>query len=450
MSQRSKVQSLQNCDKFSFARVGLGLLGLQSGFRRTSTIGNTWMSDQARTSAATSAEAGRTHADRTIIAALAMSSFLGVLNNSALNPFLPDVATELNSSVPVLGQTVTIMFVLSAIIGLVAGPVADHYGHRRLLLIGMAALIVNAIGTALAPNFALLFAVRLTGGLAGAILAGVTLAIAGTRFQGEARRRAVSFTAASMASAPILGVPLLTLIGGGYGWRWSFLAFAVVALIGLLIVSRALPADPPLPEERFHPSTVLTAYKPILRHWPTLGLIVAALTRGVAWTGVITYAGAFFIDERGLSTSAVGFVYTAGGAGFLIGSLTAGGRLGRYDPVWTAALTTGVSGVLFGTMFVIPSGVVLPVLSLALAGFVGAFGWVAATTLLANTSPAGAATTMVLNGSGINMGSAGGGAIGGVLIATSGYTSVGLVLPLFAIASAVIILLSSRERPAPA
>lgn len=389
-------------------------------------------------------EAGRTRTDRTIIAALAMSSFLGTLNNSALNPFLPDVARELSSSVPVLGQTVTVMFVLSALIGLVAGPLADHYGHRRLLLIGMAALVINALGTALAPSFGLLFAVRLTGGFAGAILAGVTLAIAGTRFQGEARRRAVSFTAASMASAPILGVPLLTAIGGGYGWRWSFGAFAVVALVGLALVSRALPHDGPVPEQRFQVASMLSAYRPILGHVPTLGLIGGTLLRGVAWTGVITYAGAFFIDDRGLSTGAVGFVYAAGGAGFLLGSLSAGSRFGRFSPVPMVVLTTSLTGLLFGMMFVLP-GVVLPVISLGIGGFIGAFGWVAATTLLTTTTPGGAATTMVLNGSGINLGSAGGGAIGGIMLATGGYTAVGIVLPLFALASSVVIWLSSRR-----
>jgi MFS transporter, DHA1 family, inner membrane transport protein len=383
---------------------------------------------------------------RTIIAALAMSSFLGTLNNAALNPFLPDVAADLNSSVPILGQTVTVMFVLSAILGLVAGPLADHYGHRRLLLIGMAALVINAIGTALAPNFALLFVVRLTGGLAGAILAGVTLAIAGTRFRGEARRRAVSYTAASMAIAPIIGVPLMTTIGGGLGWRWSFVALAILSLIGLVLVSRALPGDPAIPDERFQPSSVLSAYRPILKHFPTVGLITGALLRAMSWNGVITYAGAFFIVERGFSTGTVGLVYAAGGGGFMLGSLAASGRLGRFDPVRTVIISTTLSGLLFGMMYLLPGGAILPIVSLGIAGFIGAFGWIATATLLANTTPGGSATTMVLNGSGINLGSAGGGAIGGLLIATAGYSAVGLVMPVFAIAASAVIWLSSRSQ----
>lgn len=389
-------------------------------------------------------DAKLTRADWLVIASLSMASMLGTLNNAALNPFLPDVAKEMNSTVPVLGQTVTIMFIVSALIGLVAGPLADHYGHRRLLMIGLAALVVNALGTALAPDFVSLFLVRLAGGFAGAVLSGVALAIAGTRFTGEVRRRAVSLAAASMAGGPILGVPLLTTVGGTFGWRWAFAVFAVVAIIGMLLIRKVLAPDPPREVGRFQLSSVLAAYKPILGHMPTFGLIGATALRGLSWNGVITYAGAYFIAERGLSTGMAGIVYVAGGAGFLSGSLAAGGRLGRFPPVQTVVTTTAISGILFGLLFVLP-GVPLPLASLAIGGFIGSFGWVAATNLLANTSPAGAGTTMVLNGSGTNLGSAAGGAIGGALIATVGYTTAGLILPVFAFASSLVILISSRR-----
>jgi predicted MFS family arabinose efflux permease len=59
-------------------------------------------------------------------------------------------------------------------------------------------------------------------------------------------------------------------------------------------------------------------------------------------------------------------------------------------------------------------------------------------TLLAAESPAGAGTTMVLNGSLLNAGAAGGAALGGVLIALGGYGALGIGLPLFAFAAAAL------------
>jgi predicted MFS family arabinose efflux permease len=59
-------------------------------------------------------------------------------------------------------------------------------------------------------------------------------------------------------------------------------------------------------------------------------------------------------------------------------------------------------------------------------------------TVLAAQSPAGAATTMVLNGSAVNLGSAGGAALSGLLIALGGYRLMAIGLPLFALTAAAL------------
>jgi predicted MFS family arabinose efflux permease len=63
---------------------------------------------------------------------------------------------------------------------------------------------------------------------------------------------------------------------------------------------------------------------------------------------------------------------------------------------------------------------------------------VSVVALLADESPAGAGTTMVLNGSVLNLGTAGGAVLGGGLIAFGGYAALGIGLPLFALAAAFL------------
>jgi predicted MFS family arabinose efflux permease len=53
-------------------------------------------------------------------------------------------------------------------------------------------------------------------------------------------------------------------------------------------------------------------------------------------------------------------------------------------------------------------------------------------SMLASESPAGAATTMVLNGSVLNLGAAGGASLCGILIALSGYSALAIGLPVAA------------------
>jgi predicted MFS family arabinose efflux permease len=80
--------------------------------------------------------------------------------------------------------------------------------------------------------------------------------------------------------------------------------------------------------------------------------------------------------------------------------------------------------------------VVLPLL--IAASFAAAAAGVGVTSLLASESPAGAGTTMVLNGSILNLGAAGSAALGGSLIAFGGYPALGIGLPIFAFAAAVL------------
>jgi predicted MFS family arabinose efflux permease len=54
---------------------------------------------------------------------------------------------------------------------------------------------------------------------------------------------------------------------------------------------------------------------------------------------------------------------------------------------------------------------------------------------------------MVLNGSVINLGTAIGAAVGGLLIALGGYALLGLLVPVFVLGSAVLVLLLRPDAP---
>ena len=60
------------------------------------------------------------------------------------------------------------------------------------------------------------------------------------------------------------------------------------------------------------------------------------------------------------------------------------------------------------------------------------------TALMTAETPSGAGTTMTLSGSLFNLGAAGGSAIGGALLALSGYQALAIGLPVFALAAALL------------
>jgi predicted MFS family arabinose efflux permease len=85
-----------------------------------------------------------------------------------------------------------------------------------------------------------------------------------------------------------------------------------------------------------------------------------------------------------------------------------------------------------------------------LGSLASAFAGLALVTVLADESPAATGTTMILNGSMINLGASAGALAGGILISTGGYGALGIGLPLFSIGAVALTWWPGNPgRPAP-
>jgi predicted MFS family arabinose efflux permease len=276
------------------------------------------------------------------------------------------------------------------------------------------------------------------GGLGNAAIVGPAVAVAGTAFTGTAARRALGWTTAAMAGSAIVGVPLMTAFAGFVGWRLGFL------LAGLLVAGIAwagvawLPRGAGHPGGRLHIGGLLAAYRPLIRHVPTLRLYGVAMLRAICWFGMLTYFGSFLAQRLGFTTGQTGFAYMFGGAGYFIGSLVAGGPLGHVPARTLLIAGNLVMAIFMGLAFSALLGPVGSVATLPLATFAGAFGWVAIVSLLTSNTPGGVGTTMTLHGSLFNLGAAAGGAIAGLLLTVAGYDALAIGLPVFGIGAALL------------
>jgi len=372
-----------------------------------------------------------------IIMALCVASLFAVLNFIAPTPFYPEMADDLDTTVSRLGQLVTVMVLISAVLGIAIGPLSDRYGYRWPLVGGMVAIGVNLIGIGVSPSFYPIIALGIFGGIADALVFGMPMAIAGARFDGEAQRKAISWTWGSFSSAGIIGVPVLTLIGEVAGWRAALVIAGLGAIAGAWFAAVSIPADPKRDVAAWHWHDLIDSYVPLLKHSPTLRLYGVSILRAACWIGLLTYLGSFLQDELGLSVRGAGLLYTVGGCGFAIGSVVAGRRFARISPRVLVALTCVVAGCSIGAMLLVAElWATMPLLFIA--GFVSAISGVGIATILAVESPAGSGTTMVLNGSLLNLGTAIGAVTGGILIAVGGYTALGIGFPLFSFAGAAL------------
>lgn len=375
---------------------------------------------------------------RRVLPALCLGSFVTSLAFVAPTPFLAVIAADLGVGVPLLGQVVTAQLLLGAALALVAGPLADHHGHRRLVVLGLVAASASLIGSGLAPAFSVLLLAGLGTGLADATVPGLSLAIAGTRFTGPASRRAISWTIAALAGAPVIGVPLLTAAGDVAGWRVAFIGAGLGAVAVAALVAAWLLNDEPGTSGSLRWRALRDAYHPLLRHRPVQRLYAASVLRAICWFGLLTYLGAFLDEELGLGTRRVGLAYMVAGGAYFLASLAAGGPLARLPARPLLAGGNAVMALLIGLVYSSVLGVPGTVAILAIACAAGAIGWVGLAALLTAESPAGTGTTMTLNSALFNLGAAGGGAAGRLLLATGGYGALALGLPAFGLVSALL------------
>lgn len=386
-------------------------------------------------------------ASRLLLVTICLAPAIGLLSALALSPFLTIISRDLGISISLLGQIPATTAIAGAVIGLIAGPVADHFGQRRALLVGTVAVALAGLVITFAQTFAVLVVAALFNAVGRSILRPVSTTIASIRFSGDARRWAFSSVTAVNAGATIVGVPLLTAIEAGPGWRAAFATLAVLALAITALALHSIPRDDTPIDRPLRISGIIAAYKPLLRHPPTLGLIASHMADAASAWAVGTYVVAYLVDEYHLSIPVAGLAFVGIGAGIMVGSLIAAGRIGRLPQRPVVNAMSLVTGLCLAAAMALPIGSIAVIAAVTVAFTFSGVGFVARTTLLADESPAGRTTTLALSQVAANVGMALGSSIGGVLLAVAGYSAIGLWALVSSVIATLLIWFSRPRSP---
>ncbi|MEU3025060.1 MFS transporter [Nocardiopsis alba] len=176
-----------------------------------------------------------------VVYALALGTFLMLTTEFVVAGILPDIAADLQVSVARAGTLITV-FAIGMIVGAPLMAMLTLRMPRRVTL--MLALGVFAVGhviVAVGSDFGVLLAARFLTALAtGAFWA--VAAVVATRVAGPGTAsRAVGVVNAGGMLATVLGVPLGALLGQFVGWRGTFWALAILAVVAIPMIARHVP-----------------------------------------------------------------------------------------------------------------------------------------------------------------------------------------------------------------
>lgn len=205
---------------------------------------------------------------------------------AAVNLAVPQLAASgLRPSASALVWIVDAYVVLFACLVIPGGAAGDRFGHRRVLLAGLALFAVGATVSAAAPGTAVLLAGRAVTGIGAAAVLPNTLAVL-LHTVPPARRGAATATWASMTgiggvAGNVGGGAVLT----GGSWRWLFAAVVPVALVLAALVSRFTPVTPRHDRQ-------LDPWGTVLLVGATVALLVGIVQGPAAgWDSVVVVAG---------------------------------------------------------------------------------------------------------------------------------------------------------------
>jgi EmrB/QacA subfamily drug resistance transporter len=181
--------------------------------------------------------AGASHPGWTLTATILASS-LAFIDGSVVNVALSSIGRSIGAGPADLQWTVNAYLLPLSALLLLGGAAGDHFGQRRLLLLGITLFLLASVGCALAPSAALLLPSRSLQGVGAAMLMPNSLAMLGHAFSGPARGRAIGTWAAVGAIASAAGPPLGGWLISAVGWRAIFLLNLPVGLAAMLIALR--------------------------------------------------------------------------------------------------------------------------------------------------------------------------------------------------------------------
>jgi len=224
-----------------------------------------------------------------VLLATVLGSGIAFLDATVVNVALPTIGEELDAGISGLQWVVNAYTLTLSGFLLLGGSLGDHYGRRRVFVVGVIWFAVASLLCGVAPSAEALVAARALQGIGGALLTPGSLAIIEASFRAEDRGPAIGawsgLGGVTAAIGPFLGGWLVQ----AASWRWIFLINLPLAVLVVWVARRHVPEsrDPSVGRGLDYSGAALAAVG--------LAGVVYALTDGpgLGWTSPrILLAGA--------------------------------------------------------------------------------------------------------------------------------------------------------------
>ena len=287
-----------------------------------------------------------------VVLVLAMLLGIQPVTTDLYLPALPALAGSFAAPMSQVQLTLSSLLLAFGVSQLVWGPLSDRFGRRPILLIGLAAYLVAAIGSTLAPSMAQLIVWRTLQGAAMGAVVMCARALVRDLYQPQDGARIMSKGLSGLGVLACISAPVGGLLAQHYGWRAALLAVVVfgaaaLALVALRFKETLTHKNP----QALRPVTLLNTWRSILSS-PTF-LAYSALS-AASYGGLFTFLASssfVFITRLGLSKTQFGMTMLLTSVSYIAGTFLCRKLLLRFSVPKTTAIAACISltaGTLMG------------------------------------------------------------------------------------------------------
>jgi MFS transporter, DHA1 family, multidrug resistance protein len=258
---------------------------------------------------------------------------LGMIGPFAIDAYLPafeGIAADIGAGPVGLQQTLSVYLIAFAAMNLFHGALADSFGRRPVVLVGLAVFALGSVGCALAPDLPTLLLFRALQGASAGVGIVVSRALIRDLYGPADAQRMMSqvtlFFGVAPAVAPLFGALLLE----AAGWHSIFWMLALLAAALWASMARWLPETLPVASRQpFGVRPLMRGYASLLRNPRFIALVAAS---SLPFNGMFLYvlsAPAFLGGLLGLAPTQFFWFFMLTVSGIMGGAWFSGRMAGR-------------------------------------------------------------------------------------------------------------------------
>lgn len=359
---------------------------------------------------------------------------------------LPSIANDVDVSISLAGQLVTIFALTYAISSPLLATITANMPRKTVLILALSIFSLSNFMSACVSSFSLLFLSRMGAAIGAALYTPTAIGVASSFVSEKERGKAIAFVNIGLTVAIVIGAPFGTWIGSIISWQATFFIVSLwggIGSIGLML---------------FLPTSIQKELKiPVVERVLMLkdGRIVLALV-GLAFAtiggfSIYNYVVPAIQTITSMRSEEISYILVMVGIGSVIGNVIggySGDKFGNIKIIQISFICFGLSMLALSIMMNFSNGN-LPIVFVILMGTIwGIAAWLFNAPLnsyLISLSNKSSSVVLSLSASTLYIGIAIGAIVGGLILKYSSIVYLGYIGAIFELLAMAMLFLSYRK-----